>query len=174
MQGFILWLAQGFGIGRVPIMPGTFGSLLGILWTMILLATRNLWLYLIGAAAGLLLSVWLCGTAEGILRKKDPSSVVLDEITAFPICFLALFCHDWFSKGLLPAPESLLLSPFWKMVLLVFVLFRIFDIAKPWPVRQSQSLHGGWGVTVDDALAACYVALLTLIPIFWQPSFLSF
>ena len=172
MQGFTLWLAQGFGIGRIPIMPGTFGSLLGILWTMVLLATRNLWFYLAGTAAGILLSVWLCGTAERILRKKDPSSVVLDEISAIPICFLAIFLHDWFSKGVLPAPESLVLSPFWKITLLVFVLFRIFDIAKPWPVRQSQSLHGGWGVTVDDVLAAGYVALLTLIPIFWQQSLL--
>src|ERR1700716_1249273 len=99
MQSFTLWLAQGFGAGRIPFMPGTFGSALGILWTIILLATRNLWWYLIGTAAGLLLSVWLCGAAERILRKKDPSSVVLDEISAMPICFLAIFCRDWFSKG---------------------------------------------------------------------------
>jgi len=172
MQGFTLWLAQGFGVGRIPIMPGTFGSLVGILWTMVLLATRNFWIYLAGAGAGFFFSVWLCGTAEKILQKKDPSSVVLDEIAALPVCFLAILWRDWFSKGALPAPESLLLSPFWKMVLLVFVLFRIFDILKPWPVRQSQSLHGGWGVTVDDFLAAFYVALLTLIPICWPNRFL--
>src|SRR6059058_5321546 len=127
MRGFTVWLAQGFGVGRIPIMPGTFGSLLGILWTMLLLGTRNLWLYVAGTAAGFFISVWLCGAAEKILRKKDPSSVVLDEISAFPLCFLAFFSRDWLSKGSLPAPESLLLTPFWKMVLLVFVLFRIFD-----------------------------------------------
>src|ERR1051325_5967148 len=121
MQGFTLWLAQGFGIGRIPVMPGTFGSLLGILWTMLLLATQNLWLYLIGTAGGVLVSVWLCGAAERILMKKDPSSVVLDEISAIPICFLAIFCNDWFTKGALRTPESLLLSPFWKIVLLVFL-----------------------------------------------------
>jgi phosphatidylglycerophosphatase A len=168
MQGLILWLAQGFGVGRIPVMPGTFGSLVGILWVMLLLVTRNFWLYLLGTVVGCFLSVWLCGAAEKILKQKDPSSVVIDEIIALPIFFLGVFAQDWFRKGVLPAPESLLTSPHWKLTLLVFVLFRIFDIAKPWPVRQSQSLHGGWGVTVDDVLAAVYVALLTLIGSTWS------
>jgi phosphatidylglycerophosphatase A len=174
MQVFTLWLAQGFGVGRIPIMPGTFGSLVGILWTMALLLTGNFWLYLAGIILGLFISVWLCGAGEKILRKKDPSSVVMDEITALPICFLVVFARDWFSKGNLPPPESLLASPLWKIVAVVFVLFRLFDITKPWPVRQSQSLPGGWGVTVDDVLAACYVALLTLIPVLLPQSFVRF
>lgn len=163
MQGLILWLAQGFGVGRIRVMPGTFGSLVGIAWVMLLLTTRNFWLYLAGTILGFFLSVWLCGAAEKILKQKDPSSVVIDEIIALPICFTGVFAQDWFGKGVLPEPESLLLSPGWKITLLVFVLFRIFDIAKPWPVRQSQSLPGGWGVTVDDVLAGVYVGLLLLL-----------
>lgn len=163
MQGLLLWLAQGFGVGRIRVMPGTFGSLVGILWVMLLLTTRNYWLYLAGTVFGFFLSVWLCGAAEKILKQKDPSSVVIDEIIALPICFAGVFAQDWFSKGALPEPESLLLAPYWKITLLVFVLFRIFDIAKPWPVRQSQCLPGGWGVTVDDVLAGVYVALLLML-----------
>jgi phosphatidylglycerophosphatase A len=163
MQGLILWLAQGFGIGRIPVMPGTFGSLIGVLWTILLLAPRNFWVYVAGTILGIFISVWLCGAGEKILKQKDPSSVVMDEIIAIPICFIGAFARDWFKTGTLPAPESLILTPYWKSVLLVFVLFRIFDIAKPWPVRQSQSLPGGWGVTVDDVLAAIYVALLLFV-----------
>ena len=59
-----LWIAQGFGIGRIPVAPGTFGSLLGVLWFGLLLLTGNLWLFAAGTLAGIALSVWLCGAAE--------------------------------------------------------------------------------------------------------------
>jgi phosphatidylglycerophosphatase A len=167
MQGLILWLAQGFGIGRIPIMPGTFGSLVGIAWVMLLLVPQNFWVYLTGSILGIIISVWLCGEGERILKQKDPGSVVMDEITAMPICFLGVFAQAWFKTGQLPRAESLLVAPYWKMTVLVFVLFRIFDIAKPWPVRQSQCLHAGWGVTVDDVLAGLYVAVLALVASHW-------
>ena len=85
----ILFVAQGFGAGRIPFAPGTFGSVVGILWTALLLATRSFWWYLAALFASIALSVWLCGEAERILRKRDPGSVVLDEIVAIPVCFLA-------------------------------------------------------------------------------------
>src|SRR5437764_9096232 len=94
----ILWIAQGFGVGRIPFAPGFFGSLVGVLWFGLLLATGNLWLFATGALAGVALSVWICGAAEKILAQKDPGSLVLDEITALPICFLGwviiLFCKS--------------------------------------------------------------------------------
>lgn len=160
---FCLLLAQGLGAGRIPIAPGTFGSLLGLVWCMVLLDFGILWLYLAGCLVGVLASVWLCGRAERILKQKDPSSVVLDETVALPICFIPWVVAQWWPQGVLPDPAHFFSQPNLWATLVVFVLFRIFDIAKPWPIRQSQSLPGGWGVTIDDVLAALYVALMTLV-----------
>lgn len=162
MGPFILFLAQGLGVGRIPFAPGTFGSLVGILWFLTLLADGNFWLYLAGMIAGIALSVPLCGAAERILQQKDPGSVVLDEIVALPICFLPWVARDWFRHQQMLSPESFFTARTWFVTATIFALFRLFDILKPWPVHQSQRLPGGWGVTVDDVLAAVYVALLTL------------
>jgi phosphatidylglycerophosphatase A len=156
MNRCLLFLAQGFGVGRIPFAPGTFGSLLGFGWFALLILPGNFWIYLGGTIVGLALSVWLCGAGEKILGKKDPGSVVMDEIAAMPVCFLGwvilaecvgvpLVVGNFFRSSIWPVPAG------------IFVAFRIFDVWKPWPVRQSQSLPGGWGVTVDDLLAAIYV-----------------
>lgn len=158
-----LWIAQGFGVGRIPYAPGTLGSAIGLVWFGVLLATGHVWSYVLGMAAGLGLSVWLCGSAEKILREKDPSSVVLDEITAMPVCFSS-WIGIWISRtGRLPALDSLVGESNALLIAGIFVLFRLFDVWKPWPVRESQELPGGWGVTIDDVLAACYVALIVLV-----------
>ena len=158
---FALWIAQGFGVGRIPVAPGTFGSVVGVAWFLVLLAPGSVWIYLIGSAAGVLLSVWLCGVGERILNQKDPGSVVLDEIIAMPICFLAVVGIQFWKTGALPPPEHFVQA--WPLTVGIFALFRLFDIAKPWPVHQSQSLPGGWGVTVDDVLAALYVNAVVVL-----------
>lgn len=158
-----LWLAQGFGIGRIPVAPGTFGSVVGVLWFAVLLLAGNLWIYLAGTVAAIALSVWLCGAAEQALGKKDPGCVVLDEIAALPVCFLGLVAMRWGHTGALPALDCFFSARTWPVTLGVFVAFRFFDVAKPWPVRQSQSLPGGWGITVDDVLAALYVNAVVLL-----------
>ena len=158
----VLWLAQGFGAGRVPLAPGTFGSLLGLLWFAMLLGLGELWLFVAGILMGLALSVWLCGAGERILKQSDPGSIVLDEITAVPVCFVPSVVSEWHRHGAMPSAELFFNSHTWLPTAVVFVLFRLFDIAKPWPIRQSQRLPGGWGVTADDVLAALYVALITL------------
>jgi phosphatidylglycerophosphatase A len=152
-----LWIAQGFGVGRIPFAPGTFGSIVGLVWFGLLLASGNIWIFLLGTIVGLGFSVWLCGFAEKSLRQKDPSSVVLDEITAMPVCFLSLVAMSIRQTGAMPKLGSLLSGTNVLLLLGVFVAFRVFDIWKPWPVRQSQALPGGWGVTIDDVLAAGYV-----------------
>jgi len=106
MSGFVLWVAQGFGAGRAPFGPGTVGSLVGLLWFLLLVATGNFWLFLLGAGIGAGVSVWICGAAEKILRQADPPSVVLDEIIAVPCCFLVWLASAWFSRGVWPSPES--------------------------------------------------------------------
>lgn len=157
MNAFILWLAQGFGIGRIPKAPGTFGSVVGLAWFAALLLTGNLGYYLVGCFLGLALSVWLCGEGEKILKARDPGSVVFDEIAAIPICFLGWVVIQLQDTGVFPAPVFFFSKQHLLPTLGVFAAFRLFDVWKPWPVRQSQSLPGGWGVTVDDALAAVYV-----------------
>lgn len=160
---FLLWIAQGFGVGRIPVAPGTFGSLVGIVWFWLLLLAGSLWILILGTVAGIALSIWLCGIGERILEQKDPGSVVLDEIAALPVCFFSWVGIVLCQAGSLPALEDFFAGKNWALTLGVFTAFRFFDIAKPWPVRQSQALPGGWGVTVDDLLAAVYVNLVVLL-----------
>ncbi len=164
--GYCIWIAQGFGVGRIPVAPGTFGTVVGLLWFALLLQTGNFWFYLVGTAAGFGISVWLCGAAEHFMKEKDPGSVVLDEIAAVPACFLSFVSLAWFRDGQWPGLENFFASYGWRDTIAVFILFRIFDVLKPWPVGWSQRLPGGWGVTTDDFLAAIYVAIVTL-PLAW-------
>jgi phosphatidylglycerophosphatase A len=157
VNGFLLWIAQGFGIGRIPIAPGTFGSAAGLLWFALLLLTGNGWCYLAGTLLGLALSVWLCGVGEHELGRKDPGSVVMDEIAAIPVCFAGMVGWMVWRTGALPGLDAFFSGRSWVLTLGVFAAFRLLDVWKPWPVRQSQALTGGWGITVDDALAAVYV-----------------
>ncbi len=158
-----LWIAQGFGVGRIPVAPGTFGSLVGMLWFGLLLMTRSVWFFAAGTVAGIALSVWLCGVAEKALGRKDPSSVVLDEIVAVPVCFFAWVGIRLWQTGSLPGFAYFFSAQTWPLTLGIFIACRFFDIAKPWPVRQSQALPGGWGITIDDVLASLYVNVVVLL-----------
>ena len=153
-----LFIAQGFGIGRIPFAPGTFGSFLGLAWFALLVATGNFWAYLAGCIEGIAFSIWLCDDAEKILGETDPGSVVLDEIIAIPFCFLPWIASVWMNGEAFPTVGFFFTGTALWITLALVGLFRIFDIWKPWPIRQIQRLPGGWGVTVDDLLAAVYVA----------------
>jgi len=158
-----LWIAQGFGVGRIPVAPGTFGSVVGVLWFGLLLLTGNLWLFTTGTLATIALSVWLCGAAEKALGQTDPGSVVLDEIAAMPVCFSGWVALLVWKTGAMPGFGHFFTARTWLPTLGVFAAFRLFDVAKPWPVYQSQALPGGWGVTIDDVLAAVYVNAVVLL-----------
>jgi phosphatidylglycerophosphatase A len=155
-----LWIAQGFGLGRIPYGPGTFGSVLGLAWFALLLCVRSEWLFAAGNLAAVALSVWLCGEGEKILNQRDPGSVVLDEIAAMPLCFVSWLAVVRGSQRAWPGPAYFFSAAHGLETIAVFALFRAFDVLKPWPVKQSQSLPGGWGITIDDALAAAYVNLV--------------
>jgi phosphatidylglycerophosphatase A len=163
MDRFIVWLAKGFGLGDIPKAPGTFGSVGGIAWFLCLVHFGNLWALITGTFLGIALSVWASGAAEKILAQRDPGSIVIDEIVAIPILFLPWTLSVYFTDQALPPIEYFFQSGHWMFTLLLFVGFRVFDIAKPWPVGPSQKLPGGWGVTIDDVLAALYVALISLL-----------
>ncbi len=135
------FLAFGFGTGLAPVAPGTFGSLPGILLFWL---TLDLGLYVqLGVAIGLaLVGIWLCGESARRIGVHDHGGIVWDEIVGMYITLLV-------------APVTL---TGWA---LAFVAFRLFDIVKPWPIRDlDHSIHGGLGIMLDDLVAALYAALL--------------
>ncbi|HEY6168179.1 MAG TPA: phosphatidylglycerophosphatase A [Verrucomicrobiae bacterium] len=158
---FIVWLAQGFGVGRIPLAPGTWGSLVGLGWFCLLTLSGDFRLLLSGTIISVSVAVWVCGNAERILGRQDPPSVVLDEIVAVPLCFFFWAADAWARAGSLPTAGQFFADN-WLTVIGVFAAFRFFDVLKPWPIRQSQRLPGGWGIVIDDVLAAVYVNLVML------------
>lgn len=136
------FIALGFGAGLAPRAPGTFGTAaaLGLYW---LLATALPALAIAFLAVPLFfLGVWACDVAGRNLGVADHGALVWDEIVAFlPLAALA--------------SESLALQAF------AFALFRLFDVWKPFPIRQVEArVKGGLGVMLDDLLAACYAYLV--------------
>ena len=162
MKKFQVFLAQGLGIGLIPFAPGTFGSLLGLGWFAALVATGSFAAFLAGAAICVAASVYLCGVAEREMGRTDPGPVVLDEICAMPVCFIGWIGLHMQRVGEFPSVADFFSGRALWWTLAVYAAFRVFDIAKPWPVGRSQELPGGWGITVDDLLAAGYVNLVTL------------
>ena len=152
-----LWLAQGLGIGRMPIIPGTFGSGLGFLWFLLIAAPNNFAFFATAILFSFFVSVLCAEIAEKILNQHDPNSIVIDEIVAIPICFLGWMAVD----PTIDCPLWFFTEGRWKITLGILFAFRVFDIWKPWPIRQSQRFPGGWGVTIDDILAAIYVAVIS-------------
>ena len=136
-------------IGRVRKAPGTWGSVAGLLYQILVFhplslnAAGNMTLILL-LVAGFWFAIAICGEAEFRMGRRDPGEVVLDEFVAMPLCFLG-----W------PAMAVGRLSE-WPVVvfLLGFGLFRLFDITKPLGIKKLQDLPGGWGVVVDDVAAA--------------------
>lgn len=165
---FVIFLAQGFGSGWLPKGPGTAGTGVGLLWAALLMAPGSLLIFWIGAFAGIGLAVWACGRAERLLGQHDPGSIVLDEIVAVPVCFGTLVTREAMRDGFTGLAGFLDSQPWW-LVPVVFGLFRLFDIWKPWPVRQSQVLPGGWGVVTDDLLAAVWVNVPWVLAMGWVP-----
>lgn len=146
MRKIILFLASGFGSGYLPIAPGTWGSLVGVLlyWPLSRLAT---WPLVVTVLTLAILSCWIAGLAEGFLKAKDPGIIVIDEVAGI-----------FFSLVLLPFT--------WKIAVAGFFLFRLFDIWKPFPARTIQDkLPGGWGVVGDDLMAGVYANLVLQIAI---------
>lgn len=167
LEKFIVWLAEGFGIGRAPYAPGTFGTLIGFPWIGLLMLTRSEILYAAGLAAGFFAAVWIGGRAERITGLHDPGRFVIDEIVAMPLVFLPVML----AGDAPPTFQSLLNVQRGWVFGLAFALFRIFDISKPFPAGISQKLPCGWGLVIDDMIAAAYAALLLWAAILLVPVF---
>jgi phosphatidylglycerophosphatase A len=133
-------LATFFGAGYSPVAPGTAGSLAAIVIAVPLHLPP--WQYAVLAAALFLPAVWAAGVTARTLKKKDPGLVVVDEVIG-----------QWIA---LAGARTLT----WETYLAAFLLFRLFDIWKPAPARQLESLPEGWGINADDVMAGIYAALV--------------
>ena len=141
LSGVDGWIASGFGSGFAPIASGTVGSAVAILpW--LLLRELPWWAYLATLVAALLIGIW---AASGVIRRihvQDPGVIVWDE-----------FIGQWIALFLLPVGPG----PSWAWLLAGFLLFRIFDVIKPWPVSWADKrVKGGLGTMLDDVFAGIY------------------
>ncbi len=114
-----------------------------------------------------LLGVWSSSRAAAYAGLKDPQYVVIDEVSGMHVTLVLAIMPLWLPTGRLPADEatdfglySALSLLNWKYLLLGFILFRVFDIWKPWPIRRLEKLPGGWGIMADDWMAGIYAAIL--------------
>jgi phosphatidylglycerophosphatase A len=136
--------AFGFGTGLAPFAPGTFGSLPGVLLAWLTLQ-QPLSVQIGIAIAISLAGIWICGESARRIGVHDHGGIVWDEICGMYITLLL-------------APPTVV---GW---VLAFVLFRVMDIVKPWPIRDlDHRLGGGLGIMLDDLLAALYAAALLLL-----------
>jgi phosphatidylglycerophosphatase A len=132
-----------WGVGYLPLMPGTFGSLVGL---GIFLLLASLPLQILAIVLVTCSGIWAASRTERILRLKDPGKVVVDEVAGQMIAMLPLSLVAVSSRGL------------WITV--SFILFRLFDIFKPYPARKFEGLRSGWGIMADDLVAGVYAALV--------------
>ena len=148
--GAAVWIATCGGVGYFPVAPGTAGSLVGVgivlacsllplalAWRITAVALATLMLLVTGAEAA--------RRAEGFFGRVDPSQVVIDEVVGQTIALAA-----WPVAG-------------WKTYLAGFILFRFFDIVKPFPARRCERIAGGWGIMLDDVVAGVYSLLVLLV-----------
>jgi len=136
-------LAFGFGAGLAPIAPGTFGTLVAV---PLEYATR--WMDLpsrVGLVIAVcLVGVYLCGESARRLGEHDHPGIVWDEIAGYMVAMLA-------------APAG------WPWIVAGFLLFRFFDILKPWPIRElDHGISGGAGIMLDDVVAGIFAGLILL------------
>ena len=143
----------GFGAGLIPIAPGTAGTLVGVVFYICLQSLSLSW-YLPVVAILFTLGIWFCGVTARTLAVHDHPAIVWDEIVGFLITMIAV-------------PTG------WGWVLAGFILFRLFDITKPWPIGMiDRRVRGGIGIMLDDLLAGIYglasLHLARSLPPLWE------
>lgn len=141
------FLAFGFGSGLLPKAPGTAGTVVAIIpWLWF--TQFSLLIYCGLLLLAILLGIYLCEKTSNDLGVHDHSGIVWDE-----------FCGFWLTMIAVPAS--------WQWILAGFVLFRLFDIFKPWPINLlDKSVSGGFGIMVDDLLAGVYALVILQVVIY--------
>ena len=140
------------GVGYLPLMPGTFGSLVGVgiflLLARVVAGSSLIALVLIAIIAVTFAGIWAGTRTEALSGRKDPGKVVVDEVAGQ---LIALFPLTFVVRWSIAA------------VIVSFILFRFFDIVKPYPARRLETLKGGAGIMCDDLVAGFYAAVVTSI-----------
>lgn len=144
------WLLQTATLGPIGYLgkaPGTIGSFIGLIYYTLFFHHLNFLEFILLGTLSVYLACGICGEAEVLLRQKDPSCIILDEVVAMPFCFMGL--------------QALMkIYPMWWFMLLGFIIFRVFDIFKPLGIKRLQQLPGGQGIVFDDIAAAIATCLL--------------
>ncbi|EXA96859.1 phosphatidylglycerophosphatase A [Acinetobacter sp. 1295259] len=144
----IVFCGVGFGSGLAPKAPGTFGSAFALLFIPIWLSL-GFNLSLIAILIMSLVGIYICGQTAKVIDVHDDGRIVWDEFAGQSITFLPLLYLQQMN---------------WMWVIGGFILFRIFDVWKPWPIRViDRQVHGGFGIMLDDIIAGVWAALCTLI-----------
>ena len=140
------------GVGYLPLIPGTFGSMLGVgiflLFTRVTTGSSLVAVVVVAILAITFAGIWAASRTEELSGRKDPGKVVVDEVAGQLIALspLTLFTH-WSTPA----------------VIVSFILFRFFDIVKPYPAGRFEALRGGYGIMCDDLVAGAYGAVITAI-----------
>lgn len=139
---FSHFLAFGFGAGLVPRLPGTAGTVVGLALYLLLSKMVAMQAMLAITAIAFVVGTWASGVTEKALGAADHGGIVIDEIVAFWLVLLFVPQTVWWFAS-------------------AFVLFRLFDILKPWPIRFfDRHIPGGFGIMFDDLLAASYALIV--------------
>ena len=142
------WLAFGFGAGLVPRVPGTAGTLLAVPLYLLLRPLPLIGYFAVVTGLGAV-GVWACGKTAAELGQDDPRPIVWDEVVGYLVTMVA-------------APAG------WLWVVVGFLLFRLFDILKPWPIRElERRLKGGLGIVLDDVLAGIMALVVMRVIAGW-------
>ena len=138
-----LALSTCFGIGLLPLAPGTFATMAAA--PLILgLNILGIWYSVFALVAVTVIAVWASNLSCVLIGRNDPQEVVIDEIAGFLVTML-------------------LVPPTWLALGTGFVLFRVFDIVKPYPIKKVERWRGGFGIVMDDLLAGFYANLCVRI-----------
>ena len=135
------------GVGYLPLMPGTFGSLVGVAIFLLLAARTNPLVVVVLIIVITLAGFWAASRTEELSGRKDPGKVVVDEVAGQMIALLPLTVF-------VVTPLAVIVS---------FTLFRFFDIVKPYPAGRLESLKGGFGIRCDDLVAGAYAAVIASV-----------
>ena len=146
-------IATVFKAGYIPIAPGTVGSIIGLLVFWLIKDYASFTIEMFVAAALFFAGVWASTIVEQVLERHDPGVVIVDEVVGMLVALMLL-------------PSTI------TVIFLAFLLFRVFDIIKPYPARWCEQLSRGWGIMMDDVVAGLYVNVLIHIILWIVPQWL--